>query len=64
MVPDLSYEGMEVGNGSDAIAVFARMAIGEYTNEECEKIKKDLLAYCKLDTLAMVKLHEALEKMR
>jgi len=63
MVPGLSYEGMEVNNGSDAIAVFARMARGEHTVEECEQITKDLLAYCKLDTLAMVKLHEALEKL-
>ena len=63
MVPELSYEGMEVGNGSDAIAVFARMARGEFTPEECEQIKKDLLAYCKLDTLAMVKVYEKLIKI-
>ncbi|MHB9070227.1 MAG: DUF2779 domain-containing protein [Sedimentisphaerales bacterium] len=60
MVDDLKYDGMPVGNGSDAIAVFARMARGEYASEECEQIKKDLLAYCKLDTLAMVKLTEKL----
>ncbi len=61
MVPDmLSYENMEVNNGSDAIAVFARMARGEYSEEEMGQIRNSLLEYCKLDTMAMVKLHERL----
>lgn len=57
MVGDLSYKGMEVNNGSDAIAVFAKMARGEYSQKECKAIKQHLLEYCKLDTLAMVRLH-------
>jgi hypothetical protein len=61
MVPGLSYEGMDVNNGSDAIAVFANMARGEYSVTECGQIRNDLLAYCKLDTLAMVRLHEKLQ---
>ncbi len=62
MVKDLKYDGMPVGNGGDAIAVFAGMARGEYTTDECEQIKQDLLAYCELDTLAMVKVYEELTK--
>jgi len=62
MVPGLSYDDMEVNNGSDAMAVFAKMARGEYSEVKCDQIKKDLLAYCKLDTLAMVKLQEELHR--
>ena len=61
--PELNYDDMPVGNGSDAIAVFAGMARGEYDREDYEQIKRDLLAYCRLDTLAMVKLHEKLTKV-
>ncbi|MCK4886362.1 MAG: DUF2779 domain-containing protein [Planctomycetes bacterium] len=59
--PELNYDDMSVGNGSDAIAVFAGMAMGEYDKQECEQIRRDLLAYCRVDTLAMVKLYEELK---
>ena len=63
MVPELSYENMEIGNGSDAVAQFAMLARGEYDNHEVKKVRQDLLDYCKLDTLAMVRVWERLEGM-
>jgi hypothetical protein len=60
LVPGMNYEGLEIGNGSDAIAAFAYMAMGRYSTEKMEKVRKDLLTYCKQDTLAMVRLHEKL----
>ena len=60
LVPELSYDDMEIGEGGTAMTEFAYMAMGKYDQEKMEKIRKDLLAYCKLDTLAMVKLHERL----
>ena len=63
MVPGLSYETMEIGNGSDAVAQFAYLATGKYSPEEEKKVRKDLLDYCKLDTLAMVRVWERLEGM-
>lgn len=60
LIPDFSYEGMKIKNGDDACYVFAKMARGDYSELEMEKIRKDLLEYCKLDTLAMVKIHEKL----
>jgi CRISPR/Cas system-associated exonuclease Cas4 (RecB family) len=60
LVPDLSYKGLAVGDGDTAIARFARMARGEITGEAIKDTREALLAYCKLDTLAMVRLHEAL----
>jgi len=58
LVPDLSYEGMAIGDGNTAITMFAKMASGEVA--DTDQVRNDLLAYCKLDTLAMVRLHDAL----
>ena len=38
------------------------MAKNKYNDIEVEKKRKELLKYCKIDTLAMVKLHEELVK--
>jgi hypothetical protein len=60
LVPEMSYEGLEISNGDEAMATFACLAQGKYGNNELEIIKNHLLEYCKQDTLAMVKLHERL----
>ncbi|MBU0953271.1 MAG: RNA polymerase subunit sigma [Nanoarchaeota archaeon] len=53
-------EGMEIGDGDAASAVFARIAMGRYPEEEAKRLLGLLREYCKQDTLAMVRLHEAL----
>ncbi len=58
LVPDLSYEGLPIGDGDMAITMFAKMASGEVA--DTGQVRTDLLAYCELDTLAMVRLHDAL----
>jgi hypothetical protein len=63
LVPDLSYKELAVGDGDTAIMRFARMARGEITGNDIETTRRQLLEYCKLDTFAMVRLHEALFKM-
>ncbi|MEQ8225019.1 MAG: DUF2779 domain-containing protein, partial [Candidatus Eremiobacterota bacterium] len=60
LVPEMTYEGMEIAEGETASVYFALMALGKYTDEEAEKIKKNLLIYCKQDTLAMVEIHKKL----
>jgi hypothetical protein len=60
LVPELSYAGLEVPDGDTAIARFARMARGESSDADIPVIRRQLLDYCKLDTLAMVRLHEVL----
>ena len=62
LVPDLSYNGLNIREGGEAMAVFAYLVKGHYEQEEIEPIRQDLLEYCKLDTLAMVKLQEKLEE--
>jgi hypothetical protein len=64
MSPDLSYDGMHVAGGEDAAAVFGFMWLGVYPPEEHERHRNALLAYCHLDTLAMVRVHEGLEAVR
>ena len=59
LVPEMSYDGMGIGDGDTASAIFAQMALGRHSDSEA-KIRVDLLVYCGQDTLAMVKLHERL----
>lgn len=62
IVPEMSYATLNIGDGDSAVAVFAGMALGRYTDQEMDSLKRDLLVYCAQDTLAMVKLHERLAK--
>lgn len=60
LVPNLSYEGMEVADGE--MAMEAYLAMGRAKDPaEVRRIRTSLLEYCKLDTLGMVRL---LEKLR
>ena len=57
--PELDYHNLEgVHNGSEASAMFARMATME--PEELERNRAHLLKYCGLDTLATVKVWQKL----
>jgi hypothetical protein len=60
LVPDMTYKGMEVAEGSDAGLVWEKMLHAEERSEERKRLKDALLAYCKQDTLAMVRLLEVL----
>jgi hypothetical protein len=63
LAPELSYAGLAIGNGEVAVARFARMALGEITGDEVETTRRQLLEYCKLDTFAMVRLHDVLDEL-
>ena len=53
--PELDYHNLEgVHNGGEAMAIFPK--IKDMSPEDQAKARRDLLAYCKLDTLAMVKV--------
>ena len=60
LVPDLSYEGLEIANGDAALVTFAMMVQGKMGADEMERKRAALLEYCTMDTLAMVRLHEVL----
>ena len=59
--PELDYHGLDgVHNGTEAMSVFP--AIRYMPPEEAEKARRNLLSYCRLDTLAMVKVWEELKR--
>ena len=58
-IPDLSYEALEgVQHGGAAMEVFSEAIRSDTTAERKSEIERQLLAYCRLDTLAMVRLWE------
>ena len=64
LVPEMAHAYQEldgVQNGSEAMSAFAHMS--KLASTEKEKMRKALLAYCKLDTLAMVRVLEKLRKV-
>jgi CRISPR/Cas system-associated exonuclease Cas4 (RecB family) len=63
LVPTLSYAGLDVADGDTAITRFARMARGDISGDDVQITRKHLLDYCKLDTFAMVRLHETLGQL-
>jgi len=60
LVPDMSYDALEVSEGNEAGLAWEKMLRAEVGSEERKKLRNDLLAYCKQDTLAMVRLVEVL----
>ena len=63
LAPALTYAGLDVADGDTAITRFARMARGEISGDKVGITRQQLLEYCKLDTFAMVSLHETLVGM-
>lgn len=59
LVPELSYDALEIGNGTDASAAFFNLR-EETDAEKIKATREALLAYCGLDTLAMVRILEKL----
>ena len=62
LVPELSYQDLEIQEGGTASSTFTQMVLGAFKGD-IEKTKKDLLEYCKLDTYAMVKIIEQLNEV-
>ena len=62
--PDYSEVNNPIGminklnNGGDALIAYAKIQYLEMSYTEREIIKKSLLKYCELDTLAMVMIYE------
>ena len=62
MVPDLSYSGMEIADGMAAMQAYHDMcALG--AGVELAQLRKAMLEYCRLDTLAMVRILETLPSL-
>ncbi|MDH5607152.1 MAG: DUF2779 domain-containing protein [Anaerolineae bacterium] len=60
---DGQYAALEVSQGEEAMLAWHRLASTPLPPEERAEIIENLLAYCELDTLAMVKVWQALGKL-
>ncbi len=59
LVPELSYNDLEIKEGGTASNTFLSMVNGTFEGD-VEETRRQLLEYCKLDTYAMVKILEKL----
>lgn len=60
LVPEMTYEGMQIANGQDAGLAWESLVRGNLDQVERKKTRNALLDYCGKDTLALVKLVERL----
>ena len=61
---ELDYKKLgSIQNGGDAMDTFANLYLLK-DKTKIDEIKKDLLAYCRLDTLAMVRIWEELHEIK
>ncbi len=63
MVPELTYQSLQINNGSMASAAWWEGTQKDSPVLDREVVREDLSQYCALDTLAMVKILERLMKM-
>lgn len=57
--PELSYEHLAISHGMDAVYHYRNLV----DDEEQDEVKAALLSYCRMDTLAMVKIFQWLESL-
>ncbi len=62
LVPEMTYDGMEVADGQTAGLAWESLVAGEWSETERQRKRKVLLEYCCQDTLGMVKLVELLRQ--
>lgn len=60
LVSELSYHDLDIQEGATAQSIWMETFLNGGNKEQKEKITKDLLEYCKLDTLAMVEIYKVL----
>jgi len=60
--PELDYKALNIQHGGMAMDTFANLYKLK-DQQKCDEIRNDLLAYCRLDTLAMVKICQKLEEI-
>ncbi|HKJ15175.1 MAG TPA: DUF2779 domain-containing protein [Desulfobulbales bacterium] len=59
LVADLSYDSLAIADGEMAMLAYVRLAKTNGMAEK-EKVRQDLLEYCKLDTFGMVRIWQKL----
>lgn len=60
LIPELSYKDLDINEGGMAQRLWMETVLFDKRKIEKEKILNNLLKYCELDTLAMVKIYQFL----
>lgn len=63
LVPSMSYKEMLIADGTAAAAGFRKMLSPNTPKEEALELRRALLAYCCQDTLAMIEIYRALQRL-
>lgn len=63
LCPELNYNELDVQNGTMALDTWGRMVLDPEFPDDIETTRKNLLEYCKLDTLAMVELYKKIKDL-
>ena len=63
LVPELSYKELGVQEGASAQRLWMEVVIKKNPDIPSEKLFSDLVEYCKLDTLAMVRIWKVLQNL-
>ena len=61
LIPHMTYEGMEIAEGTQAGLAYDEMVRGGLSDDEIERLRKALLEYCGQDTLALFELIKVLQ---
>lgn len=62
VLTDITYDGMEIGNGAEAAQALVALITGQLDGPDARTTQKNLLAYCKQDSRAMVRIWEEVKK--
>jgi hypothetical protein len=62
IAPKLSYDDLEVANGMAAQQAFSELLSSDLAEKDRQSLRRNLLEYCKRDTLAMVKIAQRFSK--
>ncbi len=63
LCPELSYDDMEIAEGATAMTRWWEVVHGNASEEQKDQVRKNLLKYCRLDTLAMVEIWKRLKSV-
>jgi hypothetical protein len=62
LAPDLSYKELSIGDGGTAQRLWMQAVLSSTRQNQKERILRDLDTYCALDTMAMVRILEVLQR--
>ncbi len=62
-MPELSYDELEIDDGMATYAEYVRVTFCDVSEDERARVRAALLKYCHLDTLALIRIIQALERL-